>query len=124
MWSRNQRHSITRLFLRRLGMLALLFLVFLASLSVWRVYEKERESRKLRMQAEAEWTDLSARKKQLEASIAEVGTDRGLEEALREQYALAEQGEGLIVIVDPPAPEVLEATSTITNWFKKVLPWF
>ena len=105
-------------------MLALLFLVFLASLSVWRVYEKERESRKLRMQAEAEWTDLSARKKQLEASIAEVGTDRGLEEALREQYALAEQGEGLIVIVDPPAPEVLEATSTITNWFKKVLPWF
>lgn len=124
MWSRNQRHSIARIFLRRLGILALVLLVFLVSLSVWGVYEKERESRKLRLVAEAEWTDLAMRQEELASSISKLRTDRGLEEALREQYALAERGEGLIVIVEPPAPEMLEATSTITNWFKKILPWW
>lgn len=124
MWSRNQRHGVVRLLLRRVGMLVLLVLVFLASSSVWSVYEKDRESRKLRLQAEAEKSDLLFRQAQLERGVTEIHTDRGLEEALREQYAFAERGEKLIVIVEPPTPAPLEATSTFQGWFKKAFGWW
>lgn len=124
MWSRNQRQRMAHLLLRRVGMLALLALVFFASASVWEVYEKERESRKLRVQAEAEWIDLTERQGKLSKSLAELRTDRGLEEALREQYAFAEHGEGLIVIVEPPAPPSIEATTTLQGWFRRTFEWF
>jgi len=124
MWSRNQRQNAARLFLRRLTLLALLGLVFLGASSVLDVYSKERESKKLRLQAETERADLLLRQTQLELDIAQLRTDRGLEEALREQFALAEWGERLIVIVDPPTPELIRATSTIREWFKKAFWWF
>src|SRR3989344_628717 len=116
MWSRNQRQNAVRLFLRRTGLLALLFLVFLAASGAWGVYEKERESKKLRLLAEAEREDLFMRQAQLESDTTQLKTDRGLEEALREQFALAERGGQLIVIVDPPTPVPIHATSTIGEW--------
>ena len=78
MWSRNQRQSAVRLFLRRLGLLALLVVVFGAASSVWGVYQKERESKKLRAQAETERADLLERQGRLESDIATLRTDRGL----------------------------------------------
>jgi|SRR3989344_4846727 len=124
MWSRNQRQSAVRLFLRRLGLLALLVVVFGAASSVWGVYQKERESKKLRAQAETERADLLERQGRLESDIATLRTDRGLEEALREQYALAERGEQLIVIVDPPTAEPIHATSTVQQWLSNLFWWF
>src|SRR3989344_5497098 len=101
MWSRNQRQNAVRLFLRRLGMLALLGLIAVSISGVWGVYKKERESAELRAQIERERADLKARRALLESDLNSLKTDRGIEEALREQYALAENGEQLIVIVDP-----------------------
>ena len=124
MCSRNQRQSAVQLFLRRLTLFALLILVFLAASSVWDVYGKERESRKLRLQAEAEQADLIKRQARLEADMAKLKTDRGLEEALREQFALAERGEKLVVIVDPPKPGPAKATSTVREWFGRIFWWF
>ena len=124
MWSRNQRQNAVRLFLRRTGLLALLFLVFLAASGAWGVYEKERESKKLRLLAEAEREDLFMRQAQLESDTTQLKTDRGLEEALREQFALAERGEQLIVIVDPPTPVPIHATSTIGEWLGNLFWWF
>ena len=107
-----------------MGMVALLVVVFGAASSVWGVYQKEAESKKLRAQAEAERADLLERQGRLEGDIAELGTDRGLEEALREQYALAERGEQLIVIVEPPEAEPIQATSTVREWLSNLFWWW
>lgn len=124
MWSYNRRRDAARLLLRRGMMLALLALVFFASSSVWKVYEKERESKKLRLQAEAAQEDLLIRQTKLNADIEQLSTDRGIEETLREEYALAERGEGLIIIVDPSTPMPTEATSTFRSWFERAFRWF
>jgi cell division protein FtsB len=124
MRSYEQRRNPARLFLRRLGLLALLALALVALGGVWNVYQKERESAGLRMQAESERADLAERELRLKDDIAELKTDRGMEEALREQYALAEKGEHLIVIVEPTAPAPVEATSTFRTWFESIFQWW
>ncbi len=124
MRSYEQRRNPARLFLRRLGLLALIALAAALLGGVWNVYHKERESAGLRAQAERERADLLEREARLKDDIAELKTDRGLEEALREQYALAEKGEHLIVIVEPTAPPPTEATSTFKTWFEKLFFWW
>ena len=114
-----------RLFLKRISLAALLFAVALAASGVWDVYQKERESAALRRQAENERADLLDREMRLKEDIAKLQTDRGMEEALREQYALAEGGEGLIIIVEPPAPLPIQATSsTVIEWLQRAFPWW
>src|SRR3989344_6972775 len=124
MQSYEQRRNPARLLLRGLGLLALLALVGAALGGVWNVYHKERESADSRARAESERTDLLERETRLKNDIAELKTDRGMEEALREQYALAEKGEQLIVIVEPTASVPVEATSSIMSWFQKVFLWW
>ena len=93
--------------------------------AVFGAYRKERESHSLRAESEAQLTDLTSRKLQLEADITKLKTDRGMESALREQYQLARSGEGLIVIVDPSAPAPLvEKKSPVMDWFNKTFIWW
>lgn len=116
----SQQHDPVRLLWRRLGAVLLLLLIALLLRGVWGVYVKERESRVLRLEAEGQLTDLERRENELRADIAELKTDRGIEEELRERYDLAREGEGVVVLVDPPEPEPeLRPTR-----FQKVKEWF
>jgi len=124
MWSSQQRNKATRLFLRRLGLLGLFLLVVVGTFGVWGVYRKEQESAALRAQAEGEKAELVQRQTQLGSDIAKLKTARGMEEALREQYALAEQGERLIVIVDAPTSAPVAATTTIFEKIKQAFSWW
>ena len=118
------RNDPVRLLGRRLLLLALVGLVAVAILGTWGAYEKERESYALRLEAEGQLNDLSTRQSQLDADIASLETDRGKEEVLREQYALAARGEGLIVIVETPPVAPTRATSSVIEWFKKAFSWW
>lgn len=112
-----------RLFLKRLLLIGLAGVVLFVSTSVWNVYQKERESRILRTQAEGERDEILAREVQLKKDIEHLSTNRGKEEALREQYALAAEGENLIIIVDPRTEEEKQATSTVQLWLEKLFFW-
>jgi len=118
-----QRKDPARLFLRRLGLLALAGLTFFAASGVWDVYHKERESAALRAQVESEYSELLERETQLVEDIAQLSTNRGMEEVLRKQYALAGQGESLVIIVEPQIPEPLEEKPSVIKWFQKAFPW-
>src|SRR3989338_2402000 len=113
------RNDPVRLFGRRLILLGLFALIVLSAMGVWSAYKKERESRALRQEAEMQLGDLSQRQEQLDADIASLETDSGKEQVLREQYALAARGEGLIVIVDTPPVAPTRATSSLVDWLKK-----
>lgn len=118
------RNDPVRLFGRRLVLLGLFALIVLSAMGVWSAYQKETESRLLRKEAEMQLSDLSHRQAQLDADIANLETDRGKEQVLREQYALAARGEGLIVIVDTPPVASTRATSSLVDWLKKTFTWW
>jgi cell division protein FtsB len=120
-WRNNPAH----LLIRRILLVALLAVIVWAILGVWQTYQKEQESASLRMRAENQLADLALREKQLQTSIAKLGTTRGVEEVLRQEYAIAGKGEGLIVIVDEPPPASTTATSSfLGGWLHKAFPWW
>ncbi len=123
-FSGGARNNPVRLLGRRLILLALMASIIIVGAGVWGTYKKERESRALRQKAEIQLSDLSKRQTQLDADIASLETDRGKEQVLREQYALAARGEGLIVIVDTPPVAPTRATSSLIDWFKKTFTWW
>lgn len=113
------RYDPLRLFFKRVGTLALLILVVFVGIGVWKVYSKERESRSLRVEAEVQEARLREQADQLEAKTAQLKTERGKEELLRDQYDVGRRGEGLIVIVEPPVPESVEHTPTFMEKVKR-----
>ena len=113
-----------RLFFRRLGTLGLLIVVGVVAVGVWNVYRKERESRVLRTQAEMQRDSLAEQSATLDAETAKLKTDRGKEEALREQYDVGRKGEGLIVIVEPPEPQPIATSTSFMERFRKAFTWW
>lgn len=119
------RRDVGRTTLKRLRLLGMAGLVVVAAFGVWNVYGKQQESMALRAQAESERNDLAARESQLRGDLEKLKTDRGMEEALREQYALAGKGEGLIMIVDQRASSTESASAAPSeNWFQGLFSWF
>ena len=118
------RNDPVRLFGRRLLIAALFVVVIAVGSGVWGAFSKQRESAALRAQAEAELKDLSTRKSELNSNIAKLETSRGKEEILRDQYALAGEGEGLIVIVDATTTEVHATSSAFVQWLHNTFPWW
>lgn len=113
------RYDPLKLFFKRVGTLILIMVVVFAGLGVWRIYEKERESRALRQEAEGELAHLQKQAALLERKTTQLKTDRGKETLLRDQYEVGRQGEGLIVIVEPPTPEIPPPEPTFLDKVRK-----
>lgn len=119
----SQRSDPVKLLQRRLIIVCLLILVAVAVRGVWGVYQKERESRMLREEAEIQLADLKTREASLRDDISELKSDRGMEEVLREEYQLAQPGEGLIVIVEPKETSPASSSKAM-EWLHKAFPWW
>lgn len=108
-----------KLLARRALLVGLVLLLAISLPPLWGVFEKERESASLRREAESRLQDLTARNATLGDDVAALHTRQGREAQLRAQYAVGEEGEHLIVIVDQ-APQIVEhATTTlerIASW--------
>jgi cell division protein FtsB len=118
------RNDPVRLFMRRLGLAALFLVVLGVGWGTWRSYREEQASAALRSQAESQLADLTTRQNELNTDISKLETARGKEEVLRDQYALAGRGEGLIVIVDSTGSEVHATSSAFAQWLHNTFPWW
>jgi cell division protein FtsB len=106
---------------RRLLILVLTLLVVSCAWAVWNVYHKNKEAAELRREAETQLADLQQHEAKLEADYEKLKTARGLEEELRQEYAVGAAGESMIVIVEPEQPAPVEATSSaVMQWIKDV----
>lgn len=120
-----ERHTaLVRLFWKRLGMLVLLVLLVGVGFAVWGVSRKEKESRLLREQAEMQLADLRKQEQSLSEHIGSLKTDRGKEEALREQFGVAKEGEGLIVIVQSAQTAETPTEPSMREWVRKFIPFW
>jgi len=107
---------------------ALILLLILLVLFAWKIFGligKLEDTHKNKKAEEAKIEDLEKRKAQLTSDIEKLGTDKGKEEILRQNFGLAKEGEQLIVIVDDPKttpPQPAEKTSSfwsfLSGWFK------
>ena len=116
--------TAVRLLWRRLGILGLFLLVLFLFSGVLSVYQKERESRVLRDAAEHKYSMLAEQHEKLTTDIQKLQTDRGKEEALREQYTVGREGERLIVIVEPLGQETEEVKPVLMEWVHRFLPFW
>ena len=120
-----KRSDPVRLFARRLALLALFVVVLAACSALWDVYNKEKESRILKHQAEAQLYNLDMQQSHLNGEIARLETARGKEELLRENYEMARKGENMIMIIDPPVRAPTVATTTeLTKWMHRLIPFW
>ncbi len=120
-----ERRDPVRIFMRRLTLLGLFLLVVIAASGVWSIYNKDQESVVLKDEAQAQLADLSTQQAQLNASIADLETERGKEAALRQQYSVGDAGEGLIEIVEPTAPAPVAPTTTpFKAWLHSTFSWW
>lgn len=110
--------------MRRLLLLGLFLLVVLAMSGVWGIYRKDQESLVLKEQAVSQLAALSTQQDQLKDSISALETERGKEAALREQYNMGRDGEGMVIIVEPQKPAPVAATSTSQSWFRHAFAWW
>ncbi len=122
MYRFEQRRDPTRILWNRLGAVLLLVVLAIALRGVWGVYKKAQESRVIREEAEATLGDLQVREAELRGEISVLSTDRGVEQELRERYDLAKADEGVVVIVEPPAPPP-EPRPTNLQRFKSWFAW-
>lgn len=88
------------------------------------MYGKSAETATARAAAEMRLEELNERKRVLEASIADMRSDRGVEAQLREQYALGKEGEGLVIVVeDAQKAPVPKSGFPTLSWLWSVWPW-
>ena len=116
---------MVKIFMRRVTIGVLLFVVIFMILNVWDVYEKDRESLSLRNDAQSQLADLSTQQNELNTRIADLESNRGKEAALRDQYSVGSPGEHEIVIEEPSAPAPQQATTTpLRAWLQAAFSWW
>ena len=125
MVTEKKRHAPVRIFMRRLLIASMLVIVLLGIFEVWDVYQKDMESIELKNEALAQLATLSAQQNLLNQRIMELQTERGKEEALREQYGVGAPGEHEIVIEEPPHTQPMAATtSPLKQWLQHAFAWW
>ncbi len=67
--------------------------------ATWRTYVKWAESRQTAQEAVARFESEQARAERVGADIERLGTERGLEEELRNNFQVGKPGEGVIILV-------------------------
>ena len=77
--------------------LAILLIVLIHP--TWKIFQKSLESKSNLKRAEAELSDLEARKERLEGDVAYLNTEHGRDQEIRNKFGVALQGETMVVIV-------------------------
>jgi cell division protein FtsB len=107
------------------GLLVICILVTIAAIGM---YQKSREARANKLQAQAEYNALMAQEANLESGISKLETTEGIEENLREKYRVGKEGEHLVVITtDAGNKKIAEeqlAEMAKESWWMKVKGFF
>src|SRR3989344_2854739 len=100
----------------------LILLLILVGESVARLYQRERVIAVDEQSLERELLTLKARRAELLAEVARLGTDRGVEEEIRERFGVVKAGEKVINLVRGGATAT--PTTTPVSWWQEIVGWF
>lgn len=92
----------------RAVLLGLLIVILFIGKGVYDIYGRERQSAKLRAEAEGKMRELEAQKANLTREVEKLGSEAGVEEKIRSKFNVAKPGENVVLIVN-------DATTTATS---------
>ena len=118
-----RRHPIYILSLR-LFTIAILLIAFALVRGVLSIYHKEQETWGGRMEAERQLADMKQREVSLRSDIVRLQSPDGMEAALREQFDMAKEGEGVIIVIDRDKTSAQQnsANTAPPNMWKRMVP--
>ncbi len=86
------------------------------------LYQSERVVAEEEVKLKQELGTLLVHRNEIATDIASLGTERGVEEAIRERYGVVKEGEKVINLVGEVATTTTEPAPT--SWWQKVISWF
>ena len=95
-----KRKKLQQFLYSRGTVIVLVIIVIFLGFSVVSVFQKRQEAYTNAKTAEYEVTKLRESEIRTQAEIDRLGTQPGIEEAIRNKYRAAKEGEGLVVITD------------------------
>jgi len=107
----------------KIALLVLLLVFVLLAKGTWAVYKKASFAKYNRDLAENELTVLYEREEALQEELTRLGTQRGLEEEIRQKFDVGREGEQLIVLVDALEPAEVVEFREPTVW-EKIVEFF
>ncbi|MBX4215796.1 septum formation initiator family protein [Candidatus Parcubacteria bacterium] len=94
------RQRFRKVIYSKLTLFILAALLAIFAKSTYGLWEKYRDIAKARAVEEAELAALLAKEDTLSNRVSALKTSRGVEEAIREKFKVAKEGEGVVVVID------------------------
>lgn len=98
-----QKRFLRQVVTSRVMHVLLLLVVIGLGTAVYGRYEIAQDMAERRERAEANLTELEARKAALEERVEYITSERGIEAEMRRQFDVAREGEQVVIILDEPA---------------------
>ena len=108
------KKQIRSRFYSRYTIAGLLVVVLLLGNGVWNIYERQRQSKALRNEAEMRLEKALKQKSSLEKETGKLESEEGIEEEIRTKFNVVKPGEHVVMIVNPEA--TTSATTTQGFW--------
>lgn len=109
----HQKRKVRSLLYNRITIGVLLVLVLIVAHSTFRVYQKKRDSEKMRDISMVQVEELRKRELELRSKIERLETEQGVEEEIRSKFSVAKQDENMVLVV------LQQETGTSTSTPKK-----
>jgi|SRR3989344_5256272 len=116
--------KISKIFRTHWKIAILIILVLFAGRTVFNIYGRYQDSRASLALAEKELAAIENKKAVLEKSTAELKTEQGIEEAIRQKYQVTKNGERLIVIINDEQKKPIEIPEKPSGIWQSVLKFF
>jgi len=100
----------------KIGLIVLLIIFAIFAKGTWSVYQKASFAKGNRDRAEQELKSLIEREESLRAELERLGTERGVEEEIRQKFDVGRTGEQMVVLVDAPEPEKVVELEEASIW--------
>lgn len=120
-----ERKKIRKILYSKMSLAVLAVLLFAVGRGAWSIHQKAGIAQAERDIAAHSLSELESRNTELQASLARLKSDRGIEEEVRQKYTVARPGEDVVVVVDEKAKKSENGeTSTGESWWQNIVSFF
>lgn len=119
-----ERRKLRKILYAKTTLAVLVLVLVLVARGAWGVHEKALIARAERAEALASLQDLSVRSQELQESLERLKSDQGVEEELRQKFAVAKSGEEVVVVVDETAQNGKNTQIAETGFWDRFVAWF